>query len=83
RGPAIEAGLGAVLARLGPQGDVAHEEGIGEFAVVEHRKDGTGGDGATLDYGMVDDDYMLAPVAAPYLLGDRAAARRFLAQSIP
>lgn len=82
RPPAIEAGLGAVLARLGPQGDVAHEEGIGEFAVVEHRKDGGGGDGATLDYGMVDDDYMLAPVAAPYLLGDPAAARRFLARPI-
>ncbi|WP_288935023.1 hypothetical protein [uncultured Sphingomonas sp.] len=83
RGPAIEAGLGSVLARLGSPGDVAHEEGIGEFAVVEHRKDGSGGDGATLDYGMVDDDYMLAPVAMPYLLGDRAAARRFLARSIP
>ena len=40
-----------------------------------------GGDAAVLDYAMIDDDYMLAPVAASYLLdsGDRAAARRFLA----
>ncbi|GGB41517.1 lipoprotein [Sphingomonas metalli] len=83
RPPAIEAGLGAVLARLGPAGDVAHEEGIGEFAVLEHRRAGGSGDAATLDYGMVDDDYMLAPVASAYLLGDPAAARRFLARAIP
>ena len=78
---AIEAGLSSVLARLAVDGEVAHEEGIGEFAVVEHRRDGTGGDAATLDFGMVDSGYMLAPVAADYLLGraDRVAARRYLA----
>jgi len=78
---AIEAGLGSVLARLDSSGDVAHEEGIGEFAVVDRRQHGGSGDAAVLDYAMIDDDYMLAPVAASYLLdrGDRAAARRFLA----
>jgi glycogen debranching enzyme len=78
---AIEAGLASVLARLSATGDVAHEEGIGEFAVVERRQHGGSGDAAVLDYAMIDDDYMLAPVAASYLLdgGDRAAARRFLA----
>ena len=78
---AIEAGLASVLARLDPTGDVAHEEGIGEFAVVDRRQHGGSGDAAVLDYAMIDDDYMLAPVAASYLLdsGDRAAARRFLA----
>lgn len=80
RPAAIEAGLGSVLARLDRDGEVAHEEGIGEFAVVDNRQHGKAGDGATLDYGMVDDDYMLAPVAATYLLehSDKAAARRFL-----
>lgn len=77
---AIEAGLGSVLARLDARGDVAHEEGIGEFAVVDRRQHGGSGDAAVLDYAMVDDDYMLAPVAAAYLLdhGDATAARAFL-----
>ncbi len=76
---AIEAGLGSVLARLDTRGDVAHEEGIGEFAVVDRRQHGGSGDAAVLDYAMVDDDYMLAPVAAAYLLDHgTAAARAFL-----
>ncbi|MEH3099933.1 hypothetical protein [Sphingomonas adhaesiva] len=81
---AVEAGLGSVLARLDARGDVAHEEGIGEFAVVDRRQHGGSGDAAVLDYAMVDDDYMLAPVAAAYLLdhADRAAARRFLARTM-
>ncbi|KQT35208.1 hypothetical protein ASG29_03600 [Sphingomonas sp. Leaf412] len=85
RPAAIEAGLSSVLARLNAGGEVAHEEGIGEFAVLDNRQHGKSGDGATLDYGMVDDDYMLAPVAAAYLLdhADRAGARRFLDRAIP
>ncbi|MBY0305112.1 MAG: hypothetical protein K2W86_08205 [Sphingomonas sp.] len=80
---AIEAGLGSVFARLSPGGEVAHEEGIGEFAVLQNRKAGRSGDGAELDYGMIDDDYMLAPIVADYLEGpgqDRGAA--FLATRI-
>lgn len=78
---AIESGLNSVLARVGADGEVAHEEGIGEFAVVDSRKTGHQSDAATLDYGMVDGGYMLAPVAAAYLLdrADPAAARRWLA----
>ena len=80
---AIEAGLNAVLARLSPNGEVAHEEGIGEFALVQNRKAGRAGAGAELDYGMVDDDYMLAPVATEYLLGPgRAQAAAYLARPL-
>ena len=82
---AVEAGLNAVLARLNPAGEVAHEEGIGEFAIMEHRRASERGNAAELDYFMVDDDYMLGPVAATYLL-DRstpAAARAYLTRSIP
>lgn len=76
----IEAGLNAVIARLSPGGEVAHEEGIGEFAVVENRKAGRRGAAAELDYGMVDDDYMLAPITADYLLGPgKERARSYLA----
>jgi len=81
---AAEAGLGSVLARLNENGEVAHEEGIGEFAVVDHlRKDGTKSDAPVNDYGMIDGNYLLAPVAAAYLLDhplgrERAAA--FLAR---
>lgn len=86
RGPAIEAGLGAVLARLNPEGEVAHEEGLSEFALIDHAQHHQpGGAAATLDYGMIDDDYMLGPVAADYLLGPAslAAARGFLARKVP
>jgi hypothetical protein len=76
---AIEAGLTSVIARLTPGGEVAHEEGIGEFAVVANAKAGRRGDAAELDYNMVDDDFMLAPVAADYLLGSgRARADAYL-----
>lgn len=62
-----EAGLGAVLERLSPRGEVAHEESIGEFAVMENAKAGRGRiDTPVYDYKMIDGDYMLAPVLAAY-----------------
>jgi hypothetical protein len=84
---AVEDGLAAVLERLNAQGEVAHEEDIGEFAVLRHRKE-QGEDSAApiYDYGMIDDDFMLAPVAAAYLLDQaegRARADRFLARKLP
>ncbi len=85
RGEAVEAGLGAVLARLNPGGEVAHEEGLSEFALIDHAQHHQpGGAAATLDYGMIDDDYMLGPVAADYLLGPatRAAAQTFLSKKM-
>jgi hypothetical protein len=72
---AIEAGLGAVLERLNAAGEVAHEEDIGEFAVLQRERAGLPlSAAALLDYKMVDDDFMLAPVAARYLL--RAAPQK-------
>jgi len=82
---AIEAGLGAVLARLDDTGDVAHEEGLSEFALIDHKQHGqAGGDTPTLDYAMIDDDYMLGPVAGAYLLNpaNRAAAGTFLSADV-
>ncbi|MGE0581980.1 MAG: hypothetical protein AB7P31_07630 [Steroidobacteraceae bacterium] len=82
--PLMEAGLGAVLGRLNEAGEVAHEEDIGEFAVLRRRLEHLPpGDEPILDYKMIDDDYMLAPVAAHYLLdmpAGRARARAFLAR---
>ncbi|WP_241688377.1 hypothetical protein [Pseudoxanthomonas composti] len=80
---AVEAGLGAVLARLSPRGKVAHEEDIGEFAILRHlASDGARSDAPVYDYGMIDGDYMLAPVMAAWLVEDtrgQARARAFLA----
>jgi hypothetical protein len=80
---AVEAGLASVLARLSPQGEVAHEEDIGEQAVLDHLKEsGTRSAAPVYDYKMIDGDYLLAPVAAEYLLHDergRARAAAFLA----
>lgn len=83
---AVDAGLGSVLARLSPEGEVAHEEGIGEFAVLQHMKDGgKPSDAPIYDYSMIDGNFMLAPVAAAWLLEDargRADARAFLAGDV-
>jgi hypothetical protein len=71
----VEAGIGAVLERLDAAGEVAHEEAIGEFALLDR--------GPALDYKMIDDDFMLAAVAARLLLApgaDRARAANFLAR---
>lgn len=76
----VEAGLGSVLERLNADGEVAHEEDIGEYAVLRRLREGLpGNDGALLDYRMVDDDFMLAVVAAHYLL-DTTAGRHRAAQ---
>ncbi|MDE2561607.1 MAG: hypothetical protein KGL48_05100 [Sphingomonadales bacterium] len=81
---AIDAGLGSVLARLSPQGEVAHEEDVGEFAVLDHmRTDGTRSAAPVYDYKMVDETAMLAPVITHWLLDDPRArdhAAAFLAQ---
>src|SRR5262249_2378754 len=59
---AIEAGLRSVLVRLSADGEVAHEEGIGEFAVLSHKKqDGVLSDAPIFDYTMIDGNYLLAP----------------------
>jgi hypothetical protein len=71
----VEAGIGAVLERLNAAGEVAHEEAIGEFALL--------GRGPALDYKMIDDDFMLAAVAARLMLApgaERASAASFLAR---
>jgi len=82
---AVEAGLGAVLRRLSNQGEVAHEEDIGEFAILDHlRSDGYASDAPVFNYDMVDGNYMLAPVASAWLLDDargRQQATSFLSQN--
>jgi hypothetical protein len=79
---AVDAGLGAVLTRLSPSGEVAHEEDIGEFAVLDHlRAGGDKSDAPTFNYNMIDGSFMLAPVAAQWLLDDergRTEAAAFL-----
>ncbi|WP_419684096.1 hypothetical protein ACN22W_10590 [Burkholderia theae] len=81
---AIEAGLSSVLSRLSVDGKVAHEEGIGEFALVDNQKNGRPNDPTpTYDYKMIDSDYLLAPIAAAWLIDDtrgQARAAAYLAQ---
>lgn len=86
--PAIEAGLGSVLERLAPDGNVAHEEDLGEFAAIKHLREGPPMPAdlsqPIFDYKMIDDDLLLAPVAAAYLLDTpegRARAEAFLSKT--
>ncbi len=84
---AIEGGLIAVLQRLNASGEVAHEEDIGEFAVLRHRKQADGGGAAPIyDYNMIDDDYMLAPVAGACVFDHqhgRGRTQAFLERRLP
>lgn len=84
---AVESGIGAVLERLSPGGEVAHEEDIGEFAILRHRaEDGTDSAAPLYDYKMIDDDFMLPVVAQDWLLDDPrgiARATAFLASKGP
>jgi glycogen debranching enzyme len=74
---AVEAALGSVLERLSAQGEVAHEEDIGERAVLDHlERDGSRSAAPVLDYKMIDGDYLLAPVASAWLVHDERAQPR-------
>src|SRR5215469_12919800 len=74
---AVEAALGSVLERLSAQGEVAHEEAIGECAVLAHmQRDGARSATPVLDYKMIDGDYLLAPVASAWLVHDERARPR-------
>ncbi len=84
RAPLIEAGLAAVIDRLDPTGDVAHEEDVGDFAAWENGRDGRAADASPrFDYKMVDDDLLLAPVLDSYLASTPARAAAFLARTTP
>ncbi len=73
----VEAGLSAVLERLDAVGEVAHEEDIGEYAVLRHLAEGDGASAAPIyDYKMIDDDFLLPIVAGHYLLDNPEGSRR-------
>jgi hypothetical protein len=74
---AVEDALASVLARLSAHGEVAHEEDIGERAVLDHMaRDGSRSAAPIYDYKMIDSDYLLAPVARAWLVNDARAGAR-------
>jgi hypothetical protein len=88
RPAAVEAGLAAVLDRASDDGEVAHEEDIGEWAVKENLAAHSPGDPRTprFDRKMIDGDFLLPAVLARYLLdtdAGRARADAFLARRAP
>jgi hypothetical protein len=87
--PVIEAGLGSVIARLSPGGQVAHYEEVGDFVALRNAQSRPRPKDLRrpwLNYEMVDDDLLLAPVLAEYLLDHPAGkgrAKTFLARKTP
>jgi hypothetical protein len=65
---ALQGSLVSVLERLSAAGEVAHEESIGEFAILTHRQAGERLATPVYDYSMIDEDFLLAPLAARILL---------------
>ena len=84
---AMSHGIDSVLARLSQQGEVAHEEAIGEYAILLNEAAGRGRSAAPVyDYSMLDEDFLLAPLVARWLLDSpdpRARAAAFLATRDP
>lgn len=85
----VEAALGSIMERLSPDGEVAHEEGIGEYAALHNLKvepqPADLGE-PELDYKMIDGEFLLAPAVAAYLLDTPegpARAAAFLARRTP
>lgn len=69
----IEASLGSVIERLADNGEVAHEEDLAEFAILRHMSEvGNKTASPIFDYKMIDDNFMLAPIVAEYLLENEA-----------
>ncbi|ALS97372.1 hypothetical protein [Lacimicrobium alkaliphilum] len=74
---AIESALGSVFERMSPKGRVAHEEDIGEFALLRSlQQSQKADDSPQYDYEMLDDDLMLLPIVAEYLLDERTGQQR-------
>jgi hypothetical protein len=73
----VEAGLRSVISRLNADGEVAHEEDIGEWAIFDHlARDGTKRAEPVYDYKMIDATFMLAPVLEAWLIEDARGAGR-------
>ena len=65
---AAEIGIASVLVRINEQGEVAHEEEIGELAVMRNLAERNQPTAEPVyDYAMVDDNLMLAPVLRDYV----------------
>ncbi|GGD50396.1 hypothetical protein [Lacimicrobium alkaliphilum] len=74
---AIESALGSVFERMSPQGRVAHEEDIGEFALLRSvQQSQKPDDSPHYDYAMLDDDLMLLPILTEYLLDEQTGQQR-------
>ncbi len=66
---AIENGLQSVLSRLNDKGAVAHEEAIGEYAIIENLKNAPQINATPyFDYSMIDGNYLLPIIIRDYLL---------------
>jgi hypothetical protein len=86
----VEFGLASAIARLSPEGQVAHEEDLGDQATLDRARElldghAAGGsiDRPVYDYKMVDGDFLLPIALAEYAADPRvgaARARRFLAE---
>ncbi|MGE0488076.1 MAG: hypothetical protein AB7S38_02555 [Vulcanimicrobiota bacterium] len=74
KAPVKMAGIQSVLARLSPQGQVAHEEDLGEWALYQHLRQGEVSAEPIYDYKMVDDDFLLPIVVLEVLDAQQIAS---------
>lgn len=80
----IEASLDSVLARLSPEGKVAHEEDLGDQAALDRARELLSGrtispgplDTPVYDYKMVDSDFILPIALSEYARDARVGTRR-------
>lgn len=76
---AVEAALASIFERMNEKGELAHEEALTDFAYYLTQQKGTGSFLPVLDFKMIDNDFMLAPLMLRYLNSVKAdRAKTFL-----
>lgn len=80
---AVEAALASIFERMNDKGEIAHEEALTDFAYYLTQKSGTGSFLPVLDFKMIDNDFMLAPLTLRYLKSVTAErAKAFLERKL-
>ncbi|BEJ02476.1 hypothetical protein CcaverHIS631_0702710 [Cutaneotrichosporon cavernicola] len=80
---ACEGILAGVIQRTGPDGELCHEETIGEYAAILNIQEGhpERGTAPVYDYKMVDTDFLLLPALGAYAERYPVRAREFMARN--
>jgi hypothetical protein len=80
---AVETALTSIFERMNDKGELAHEEALSDFAYYLSGQKGEGSFLPVLDFKMIDNDFMLAPLVLRYFNSvEPERAKRFLERKL-